>query len=89
MHWANFVYKFAPWADLGCWRDNKLDRAMSQLLVNLRFQIDWFNIGKTGKCSIYLVVMQAHQCSFGTIKHVNFKTCPLMRVKNAIIYLEL
>jgi len=47
MHWANFVYKFAPWADLGCWRDNKLDRAMSQLLVNLRFQIDWFNIGKT------------------------------------------
>jgi len=54
MHWANYVYKFAPWADLGCWNDNRLDRAMSQLLVNLRFQIDWFNIGKTGKCWIYL-----------------------------------
>lgn len=49
MHWANFVYKFAPWSDLGCWKDNTRDRAMEKLLVNLRSQIDWFNIGKTGK----------------------------------------
>lgn len=51
MHWANFVYKFAPWRDLGCWRDVISDRALPQLLVNLRSQIDWFNIGKTiDKC---------------------------------------
>lgn len=47
MHWANYVYKFAPWSDLGCWKDNTRDRAMEKMLVNLRFQIDWFNIGKT------------------------------------------
>ena len=50
MHWANFVYKFAPWRDLGCWRDIIRDRALPQLLVNLRSQIDWLNIGKTSEC---------------------------------------
>ena len=55
MHWANFVYKFAPWRDLGCWKDNIRDRAVPKLLVNLRSQIDWFNIGKTSKSRINLV----------------------------------
>ena len=49
MHWANFIYKFAPWRDLGCWKDDTRDRAVPHLLVNLRSQIDWFNIGKTSK----------------------------------------
>ena len=52
MHWANFVYKFAPWRDLGCWKDNTRDRAVPQLLINLRSEIDWFNIGKTSKSRI-------------------------------------
>ena len=53
MHWANFVYKFAPWRDLGCWKDNTRDRAVPKLLVDLRPQIDWFNIGITSKSRFY------------------------------------
>ena len=48
MHWANFVYKFAPWDDLGCWKDDTRDRALPRLLANFRRSIDWFNIGSTG-----------------------------------------
>ena len=49
MHWANFVYKFAPWEDLGCWQDEARERALPQLLANFRTSIDWFNIGETGE----------------------------------------
>jgi len=50
MHYANFVYQFAPWKDLGCWLDVADNRAMKTLLVNLRYNIDWFNIDQTGTC---------------------------------------
>ena len=53
MHWSNFVYRFAPWKDLGCWRDVAADRALPKLLVNLRYKIDWFKIEKTGKTPPY------------------------------------
>ena len=49
MHWANYVYKFAPWKDLGCWKDKINDRAVPYLLVNYRGHIDWLNIGRISK----------------------------------------
>lgn len=42
----NFVYRFAPWRDLGCWRDKGDGRTMS-MLANFRYQIDWFHLEKT------------------------------------------
>lgn len=51
MNWANYVYKFAPWKDLGCWKDKINDRAVPYLLVNYRGHIDWLNIGRIiNKC---------------------------------------
>lgn len=44
----NFVYRFAPWRDLGCWRDVGDGRTM-RLLDNFRQRIDWFHMEKTGK----------------------------------------
>ena len=44
----NFVYRFAPWRDLGCWRDKGDGRTMS-MLANFRYQIDWFHLEKTGE----------------------------------------
>jgi len=42
----NYVYRFAPWRDLGCWRDVGDGRTM-KLLANFRRQIDWFHLEKT------------------------------------------
>lgn len=42
----NFVYRFAPWRDLGCWRDTGDGRTMT-MLENFRGQIDWFHLEKT------------------------------------------
>lgn len=42
----NFVYRFAPWHDLGCWRDTGDGRTMT-LLANFRGRIDWFHMEKT------------------------------------------
>ena len=47
-HIHNFVYRFAPWHDLGCWRDTGDGRTMT-LLANFRGKIDWFHMEKTGK----------------------------------------
>lgn len=49
MHFTNFVYRFAPWKDLGCWTDVEADRTMNKVIVSLRYKIDWFNIDKTGE----------------------------------------
>lgn len=46
-HIHNFVYRFAPWHDLGCWRDTGDGRTMT-LLANFRGRIDWFHMEKTG-----------------------------------------
>ena len=46
-HIHNFVYRFAPWHDLGCWRDTGDGRTMT-LLANFRRKIDWFHMEKTG-----------------------------------------
>ena len=43
----NFVYRFAPWNDLGCWRDTGDGRTM-KLLANFRMKINWFHMEKTG-----------------------------------------
>ncbi|XP_022808637.1 uncharacterized protein LOC111345619 [Stylophora pistillata] len=42
----NFVYRFAPWRDLGCWRDTGDGRTMT-MLENFRGEIDWFHLEKT------------------------------------------
>ncbi|XP_027055043.1 neurotrypsin-like [Pocillopora damicornis] len=42
----NFVYRFATWRDLGCWRDTGDGRTMT-MLENFRGQIDWFHLEKT------------------------------------------
>lgn len=42
----NYVYRFAPWRDLGCWRDVGDGRTM-KLLANFRQKIDWFHLEKT------------------------------------------
>jgi len=47
-HIHNFVYRFAPWHDLGCWRDTGDGRTMT-LLANFRGNIDWFHMEKTGR----------------------------------------
>lgn len=44
--WTNFVYRFAPWHDLGCWTDNPVDRTM-EMIANFRLNIDWYNIRNT------------------------------------------
>ena len=47
-HIHNYVYRFAPWKDLGCWRDTGDGRTMT-LLANFRRKIDWFHMEKTGR----------------------------------------
>lgn len=44
----NFVYRFAPWKDLGCWHDRPEAGRTMTLLENFRSSIDWFHLEITG-----------------------------------------
>ncbi|KXJ15080.1 scavenger receptor cysteine-rich type 1 protein M130 [Exaiptasia diaphana] len=59
----NFVYRFAPWKDLGCWHDVGSDRAMT-LLENFRSSIDWFHLEVTVK-KCYKAARKAGKKYFG------------------------
>ena len=46
----NAVYEFGPYHNLGCWEDRPGGGRTMKWLKNLRREIDWYDMSKTGLC---------------------------------------